>query len=208
MKKIIINIILFLFLSSNGFSAWCYQETANQSHISDGSCILNYSGTYYNDPSSAWLSSSYDFNEVFDTNWSSYATATATWYGIVFINYSKPVNSTENSLWQIKFNNTIDKVNFSIPLNCWNQDNLQFKVSSQFFTTPDYSNWSCYNGTNWQYLLNHNLTDPASIYEEAMWWDIEENTYSISRDSSTFPITNFGSFFLLLLLLFGYFIIG
>jgi len=81
----------------------CYQETANVSTVCGGLSTGNY----------------------YSTNTDSY----------VYINYSKLINSMSTSSWRVKYGynissgQAIDK-NFSIPSDCWSQNNLQYRFYS------------------------------------------------------------------------------
>jgi hypothetical protein len=129
-KKFLFFIMLILCIGV--VHAYCYQESANVSNQTgiDGSCGLNYSGSYY-------------------------APSQAISTGYIEITYIKPKYAVDNNTtWVAKFfNNTY--LNLSIPQDCWNANNnsLIFRVRSQVF----YPNGidpaivvrylSCYNGS-------------------------------------------------------------
>lgn len=145
------------------FNGLCYQESANSLTIGDGSCRLDYSGSYYSQGS--WI----DKNNLYDGSWFSKG------YNIgsdanLTINYTKPIGALNTSLWKIsqKYNSGYQSTNLTILPSCWNYypNKLSFKVESR--GANGYSYWYCYDG-NWN-LIN---TDSTSyIYEEAMIWDI------------------------------------
>lgn len=141
----------------------CYQETANQSHASDGSCSLDYSGLYA--CSGDW-SSVNGCNKTYDGSWSTYGSGTA---GYLHINYTKPSGALNSSLWRAK---SLDgESNITIPQNIWDQDPLQFYAVS-FTVGPSAVNyWYGWNGTNWVRIWGVGSESP-NIYEEAMWWNV------------------------------------
>jgi len=99
---------------------WCYQEFANVSTACGGFD----NGTYYTINVSSTLA-------YFD------------------INYTKPLNSTNNSLWQIK-HACLDIYNITIPSQCWNaySDKIMLRLTSTY-TITDTSRAYCYNSTDW-----------------------------------------------------------
>ncbi|VVB78120.1 Right handed beta helix region [uncultured archaeon] len=146
---------------------WCYQETANVSNVRDGNCGLDYSGSYGS--SGTWT----DLNNAYDGNWSTFASGYCQDVTL-YINYSKPINALNNSLWNI----TNPKI---IPLICFNQSILQFKIEV-FDSTCEGSTTSknsCWNGTGWS------LIDTGSnfgVYEEAMIWSVSNTSSNSSED--------------------------
>jgi hypothetical protein len=110
-------------------NSWCYQESANTTDqgapygTPDGICGLNYTGkyTWYNGPKPT----------------SNY----------ININYSRPFNATNASLWSVKVSN-IDAYNLSIPSGCWG-DILQLRIySSSRNLTYSYGLTQCFNRTD------------------------------------------------------------
>jgi len=101
----------------------------------------------------------------------------------LFINYSKPINALSSSLWQVKVSNPGVELftNISIPTNCWNQDILQFKIVSYYFTATGGVNGSCWDGSNWIELFDNLGSGYAysEVYEEAMWWNMPIKNGSI-----------------------------
>lgn len=167
---------------------WCYQESANATTVGDGNCGIVYNGTYGNN--SNWTSASfYAVSHAYDGNWSHSALCGAgSVLAYVYINYTKPdVSST--SKWSFGFYNynisNYDRVNVSIPTQCWNQNPLQFRMTSNCLNATNSStNGACYNGSAWQQIVIHDGTWPdvdAEVVEDAMWWDL------ISNDSLTNP---------------------
>ena len=158
---------------------FCYQETANVSTSCGGFSTGNYrtynlvvsNKTYDGD----WIASSFSsFDSLLEN-------------GTLWINYTKPTNSIESSLWQIAdcydAGSPFSPVNLSIPFSCWNQNLLQFRMIS---SVSDYHTYSdCYNGSTWINLRNTGDIDCAYITEEAMIWD-----YGTSRNLSISKYVN------------------
>ena len=144
MKKIILSLMFLVFLVSliTTVSAWssntlssghdglCYQESANTSDQdgNDGSCSLNYSGTY-SSPSSS-----------------------------LYINYTKPSIYSSGAIWQIKHGDATQSVtyNVSIPSDCFNAQTsiVSLRISS-LFGSPQESYGACYNSTDWKLITEH-----------------------------------------------------
>lgn len=135
MKSMSKVMFVIIFLASLSFANMCYQETANASTILDGNCGLFYNGTYA-------LESTTNGPNTYD--------------GAIYINYTKPILANNYSIWQVKAEGAVINVytprNISIPLDCWNQSNLQLRIHAlQFF--PGF--WGrvdlqCYNDTGWE----------------------------------------------------------
>ena len=138
---------------------WCYQETANASHPSDGDCDLNYGGSY------SWSGGWTDLGNVYDGNWGTFDAAVGDYF---YINYSKPTGALNLSLWQLKDSGIIR--NLTIPSDCWDYSpTLVLRVYSAFM--PQLSYWYCFNMSNsWRPLF----TGEEKIYEEGIWWYVED----------------------------------
>ena len=187
----LIFFLLIFFCLSTSYSYFCYQESTNQSNINDGSCTLNYSGSYSCDTGVDSCSAG------IDENWATVHPLTDnTGTKYIYINYSKPEDSTNNS--KLLFSITeagggFTPQNITLPQACWEQnpDKLVFQVA---FTWTGcigfcYQNFfQCYNGTSW---INLNTGRDGGLYEEAMWWDIEEITEIQQSLSSIFPYQGF-----------------
>jgi hypothetical protein len=116
----------FIYISKNSNFSICYQEFANESP-----CQNPTNGNYFitNDSSS----------------------------GILYINYTKPVTSN-NAIWQVKHGDA-DVINplynISIPLQCFNQNILQFKITNSWScNSQGASHLYCYNESDWQEIGN------------------------------------------------------
>jgi len=156
-------LILCSFVSAD----WCYQETANESSICGGLSTGTYScsGTW-DDGNNKGCNLSYD------GNWSSLGMASSGNEAYLYINYSKPANATNSSLWQIKEGDG-GVSNNSIFSDCWNLTSLQFRLYSDN-TGVDVNDFDCYNGSHWRNIAR-DLSNPQ-LYEEAMWWNITTST--------------------------------
>jgi hypothetical protein len=124
MKMLLLPIVFLLFLSVPAFATegWCYQESADIATECGG----------------------------LDTG--SYGVDISTTTGYMYVNYSKPVLSSQESLWEISVttNQIVNSGNYSIPEGCWNQGNtLQFRISSSTDSTGRNSG-ECYDGMTWQ----------------------------------------------------------
>ena len=140
--------------TTTDFSVYCYQESVNVSTSCGGVSTGVYSGI-----GSTW----------YDGNWgTSYSIIEGT---SVYMNYTKPANSLNTSLWVGKSGSTGDfDGNMSIPQTCWdyNDTTLIFRynaVSTKYF--------QCYNGVSWV-TTGGTGNGYVVMWEEAMWWDILE----------------------------------
>ena len=164
-------------LKNDGSVQDCYQESANVSTTCGG---LD-TGVYNVTITSGSVTDASNWN---DGDWDTFAAAVGNSTpneGEInfYVNYTKPENSTSSSLWEIKYGHSPTHTNYSIPLECWNQAILQFKVWSYYRTPADIgfsdvrNKGSCYNGSDWDeiYYEATEFADTERIYEEAMWWN-------------------------------------
>jgi hypothetical protein len=170
--------------SQNNYS--CYQETATQSTPGDGNCGLDYSGSY------AVIGTWSNALGVYDGSWvdpNRGNVASVGDIGYIYINYSKPANVINGTLWQVKVQNSSIPIvpvttNITIPDDCFNQDILQLAIITKF---NDYYpndaknsiNETCWNGTAWKNLLR---TRGLVIWEEAIIWNIKFSGFTSLSD--------------------------
>ena len=158
----------------------CFQETATTATECGGLSTGAYACT-------GAFSASQPCTNAYDANINTYASADGPNFaasGYIFINYTKPINAKNTSLWQMARNApTRAYFNYSIPGDCWSQDILQFRVNlTRVFESEEFEEWmvwltgSCYDGTGWEQIVftrsSQSLPYSSVIYEEAMWWDV------------------------------------
>lgn len=159
---------------------FCYQETANVSTICGGLATGNYAfagGTWIN------------LTNTYDGNWSTYGAVT-NWndYGNIYINYTKPVDTSIISLWQVHDYASADTtVNLTIPQSCWNYNTSTLMLRtvsgiSHFVFSIPFVEWDCYDGS-WVLLRYSSGYSSGKnyIYEEAMWWGKATAIATINR---------------------------
>lgn len=141
----------------------CYQESANVSTSCGG---LN-TGSYNASSTSATYDGSYSTGDV---------------NGQVVVNYTKPINALNTSLWQYKYMdsefNTVVIANTTIPQSCWDYsaNNINLKMAKTGTGFNIRVTLYCYNGA-WTNFYQTNAGELApTIYEEGMWWNIGETT--------------------------------
>lgn len=187
-KKIILFIFIgvFLITSINAFSTnkfnlpRCYQETANVS-----SCGGLGIGTYGFDGS--WD----NVSALIDGNWNTAASITCGTPCIAnfYANYSKKTNKA-NAIWQIRDGTNLGSgyFNLTIPDDCfnYNSDKLLlriFNIEAFNFVTYFELNYTCYNGSEWKVLRNHQSGGFLYNYEEAIIWN---NNTNLTNENFTF----------------------
>lgn len=153
MKKIFLFFAVFLLAITPVF-AMTYQEDANST---------SYIGNWIN------------VTNAYDGDWSNYALGFYDTYGTyIYLNYTKPSKATNKSLWQVKDHNSTE--NLSIPQECFNEI-LQLRIQRITITGFSQISWNCYDGSSWKDLRISPIQEGyeiARVYEEAMFWDIEE----------------------------------
>lgn len=169
---------------SAGIAGICYQETANVSSSCGGLATGGYSSIGCMDFSTCGGGEGFPFNAV-DGNWgTSSSPFTAAPYPLVatlYVNYTKPSNALNSSVWQIadfSINEDEVPVNFTIPDGCWNVQPLQFAInySGGNGAGSNYVQFKCYNATNW-FMISDNGFHAGFLYEEAMWWNMTGNSF-------------------------------
>jgi len=115
-----------------------------------------------------------------DGNWSSYGDGTPTCN--FFYNFTKYPNSY-GAIWEIKYHSAPGRVNFTVPIDCFNaySDKLVFRTIAD--NGAQDSNWSCYNSTDWILLKHDNAHD--DVYENGVHWIVSNRTES---DNATYRI--------------------
>jgi DNA-directed RNA polymerase specialized sigma24 family protein len=162
----------------------CHQETANESHIDDGNCGLDYSGDYACE--GTW-SDARPCNLSYDGSYfgSSFGESAGETYVSLYTNYSKPSGALSTSLFSFNIASiAIDEDNVSIPSGCWEQQKLQFKS----LLGPTYTSnitFFCHNGTDWESMGIY--SGYGRLVEESMWWNISESGGS-SLKSGLIPV--------------------
>lgn len=116
-------------------SSWCYQETAN---VSTGCGDLN-TGSYFN--------------------------STQGDAGYIQVNYTVPINATNQSLIQIKYSCQATQ-NYSIPSVCWGIGNLSLKIDSYNMSIGSmyyFTNLYCWNGASWTAVGGYTGTTAGTL---------------------------------------------
>jgi len=148
------------------FASNCYQETANASTAGDGSCGLNYSGSYFNIGSDIL-----DPQNYYDGDWNTYGYNTlvaSTEY--MYVNYTKP-NNIINVKWEVK--DAVSTANLTLPSLCYQSNIIQLRIGSKEAGASDQALWDCYNSTTWINLRTSTAgANNKWIYEEAMIWGV------------------------------------
>lgn len=189
MNKIVLLILGLLLISSvsaltfsNG-RAYCYQETINVSTSIDGNCSLNYTGIYQSWGNWSTIPMSWVYR-AYDGDWSTQAIAlglTGT-YGTINFTYIKPNNALINgAIWSVKDGN--NTVNLTILDSCYQYSatNISLRFIERY-QNPTAAEWYCYNGS-WNLLRN--VTNQHSIYEEGIYWDLNNSIIVNSQTYNT-----------------------
>jgi hypothetical protein len=144
----------------NQTTGYCYQETANDSHASDGDCGLSYNGNYSGDA---------EIGAFIDGDWD-----TSTQVFNLYINYSKP-NGASSALWRTK--DHVGETNLSIPESCFKESYLKLYVKTIIGAGLDHDTglWMCYNGTDYEILREFSEGWSAFFYEEGIYWSFGDS---------------------------------
>lgn len=157
---------------------YCYQEHANVTPNCGGSKTgkYNFSGDWTNS------------GNTIDGDYATFGISPnlgAT--GFLSVNYTKPGNVTNLTLWQVKDNG--GTFNLSINnSNCWTSypTKLVLRVNSTNPVVNREVNWACHNTTAWVLLRQHTgvVGDDADVFEEGVFWEGLVNTSCIYSGGS------------------------
>ena len=150
----------------------CYQETANASHASDGSCSLNYTGYYsfYGTIGNGWDNS----ENVIDGDWTTYGDNDLN-PGYLEINYTKPFEAV-GAIWTFRNITSVSRYNYTIIPSCWdyNPSKILLKVNSTT-SNGNQAVYYCMNDTNnWHIFV---IYTNQRIYEEGIYWNISSSSF-------------------------------
>lgn len=151
----------------------CFQENANASFGTDGTCGLNYSGRYYNQSAFTGLVNLYDGNYTSQ----GYAPSGDSY---LYINYTRPNSSVTIYAWMVVDATSPNPTysNLTVYSGCVTNNTIQFRMQSHG-TATTFLNHTCWDGSVW-YQLRY-LSGQRRIWEESIWWNIPDSnscTYS------------------------------
>lgn len=168
----------------------CYQESVNISNQlgTDGNCGLNYTGNWYSDVVSLPPTLP-DPLDSFDGNYSSPQPHYAA-NKFFSINYTKP-NGFNASIvkWKIGWINdttaNYQNLSLNITSNCIKQNKLMlyYDINNWIPGVTAHDTFYCYNGTDYQILLDSTKNYWGYFYDEGITWKIPfyENNQSFNQ---------------------------
>ena len=184
---------------TNNVTTFCHQETANVTTECGGLDTGNYG--FYKDDSSETCTTDeifVDEENLYDGNYSTYGyvktndscanmSNPVTFRSNFLINYTIP-NNTINATWNYRTYvdyNSLDYINKTLPSECLEEEKLQLRILSQYnigfisISSSQSSKYYCKNSSDeWEYLEGYSSTVSGPfhrIYEESIYWELEEN---------------------------------
>lgn len=154
---------------------YCHQETANISTACGGLSSGSYSsyGTQF--------TPLYIFDNAWDGNYTTSWRTNATTSGGIFINYTIPLNATNNSFimsnfdsyyyWNMSFNDTVQHIS-----ECLFQDTYQLWINVTPIASIYRLNYSCWEGTAWTTIMYLDQNNANWVFEESVYWDMTDTT--------------------------------
>ena len=143
----------------------CYQENADTSYAGDGTCALDYTGSYT--CSGQWKGGK-PCTKFYDGDWTSGTEARSTDFpSSISFQYKKPIDSLPSS--KIKHHIGDVTTESSIPVECWDYDTntLFFSITSNKLVSLGIL--KCQGSSRWETV---SVQSSPFIYEEAMQWEI------------------------------------
>lgn len=113
------------------------------------------------------------------------ANETGNYETVIYVNYSIPINASNQSLWQVS--DEYGKENLSVA-NCISS-NATLQGGVVYNRTNTTLSYECYNGTGWEILKTYKrefFGGTDNVLEEAMWW---ANSSNASPSTPTINIT-------------------
>ena len=144
--------------------SYCYQEYYNISTACGGLAT----GSMSQDANWSYIEDTFD-GDWNDGGFNGYADRS------LYLNYTKPENATNESLWVVKGGDSI-KINLTLGNDCWNYDANKVVFRLYSLSAGLTTDWNCYNGTDWK-VLRHTDGGSRVFYEEAMWWYVTGLSY-------------------------------
>jgi hypothetical protein len=182
-----INDVLVANFDSGTGTSTCLQQTANEASECGGLAT----GVYADNGN--FPTGSYRASYAYDGDTDTYAQALSGTIGVIYVNYTKPVDSIAGETW-IAYGDPDNFDYVSVPESCfvYDDDVLMLKMTSTR-TSVQSSSISCMNSSGWQTLWSQ--TDPSNsiysrLYEEWIIWTFDElGTYYDNKLVYTFTDT-------------------
>jgi len=154
----------------------CSQESTNGSHISDGTCNLNYSGGYEISQQEGGWSSTNNASKLYDEDYNSFAYAQETNPG-TYVNhtYYKPLEKVEyGTRWYYKYKIETQAVytdTIIINQSCLVNKSVKLRAYANFPLGEVV--FQCLNGSNqWGTMfIREAFENPTNYYEEKIIWN-------------------------------------
>lgn len=187
-KWLLLFVVMFGVFGIANANTYCYQEQANGYTTGDGSCGLNYTGSY------SW-SARWSYPEALtDRLWkwdytyaSDYTSKGASGIATYDFNYIKANNTYDKALFVVLTHQApYDFVYWQIliPKSCYQTTG----ISTRIYEPDSYAEFQCYNSTDWTPILNFTQ---YKFHEDAMLWVNLSPTYSnISINSTDVQLTD------------------
>jgi len=173
---IVLGLITLTFVSAGDYPYW-YNQGQNDTYVDLHTAIkLSAQG---GNTETKWISqevgnasacagswdSTYTCAKVNDSDWTTHGEGAGGVDAYFYVNYTKPAYVYSPSRWEVKDEG--GRVNLTIPSACWNQNPLQFNVTSRGGALEAY--WYCWDGTGWS-QMRYDGTGPG-VYEERVLWN-------------------------------------
>ena len=170
-------------------SSYCYQEFANYK-----TCYHNNISSGY-DYTNNWTFTTFGTDGIYDTQSSSCSCLGSCRNADLYINYTIPPTQNE-TIWQVSYGKISDMLlnNFTIDSSCLNDDILNLKFHSNCIVADNYVSGYCYNGSTWILVFTKAGSSYTSLYEESIYWDINESVSNLNISIGNLSNSTYGKF--------------
>jgi hypothetical protein len=180
LKILMCMVVLLIGLSHPIQASTCFQETANQSTLGDGTCGLSYLGNY---------STNFNTNpgNTYDGNINTQGYGLLLAPGEFNVTYVKPSGVSNGTFWELKTGSGT-WTNLTIPSHCFDKFDTQLILRYRTEHISHQYGWAdCWNGT-WnqiQFIGDAQL----ELYEDRIYWNSTAPVTFLDA-----PVDNYASF--------------
>lgn len=195
--KLVILPMIFILCMAIAMASTCYQENADDVN----SCVTETYGTY---SFTGRFNKTQPTANFSDSNWNTYIKTNSTQkYTPVYVYASwwKPSGATSASKWSAKVNSSPVLANYTISTACWEYDAnyVYFRIAGVNSTAgKSIMNLSCLTAAGtWTSFKTFTITTSnvqPRFYEDAMYWDINDDTSDRNAVCHTIMNTAFNAF--------------
>jgi len=152
-------------------ASYCFQESSNQSFLTDGNCTLNFTGGYsdnakwYNQDDGETLNSS----RLYDGDYSLGVVTNGVDDAFFYINYSYPSEPYTGALWNISTGFPSNSVLQLIDYSCYFDNTAPLQLEVFYDVSAAFMYFYCFDYNIEEFVLVMSSTEDVFV-EESIYW--------------------------------------